>query len=264
MKNIFLLILMPVLFSSCEKAINLDLGNVEEKYVIEGSITNEAGPSTVLISKTKNFDDNNQFNGVKDALVKIEYNNMVVILPETSKKGVYSTTAITGTPGQTYKLTVTVDGHVFTSSSTMPEPVALDAFYLKPNGFDTLKTVTFVKYKDPANVKNYYWFDLFINDKRQRNYDVTNDDFTPGQEVTRSIAFTNITDDLSKNLKKGDKLGIEMHSIDPSVYLYLFSLPGAEGSNNSAAPANPISNITGGALGFFSAHTTQRRTLVIP
>jgi hypothetical protein len=32
----------------------------------------------------------------------------------------------------------------------------------------------------------------------------------------------------------------------------------------SASPANPLSNIQGGALGYFSAHTVQRRTVIIP
>lgn len=256
--------LIPFMFSSCEKVIDLKLEGKEEKYVIEGQIINKEGVvSNVFISKTKNFSDNNDFNGVSGAVVKIENNGVSISLPETSK-GVYSTSAIKGTPGQTYNLSVSVDGHLFTASSTMPEPVPLNDFTLKPNGFDSLRTVTYAKFKDPLEIKNYYWFELFINDKRQRNFSLMNDDFTTGNDVTATIVFENNTDDLSKNIKKGDKLGIEMHSIDPSVYLYLLSLSGADGSGNGAAPSNPISNITGGALGFFSAHTTQSKTLVIP
>lgn len=261
--QISILSFLLLLLFSCEKVIDIKVADNEEKYVIEGNVINEVGPTVVKVSRTKNFNDNNDFNGIGGAIVKIENNNTSILLQETSK-GIYETNAITGTPGQTYKLSVNVGDKSYTASSTMPQAVPFDDFYLKPNGFDSLRTVTYVKFKDPANINNYYWFELFINDKKQRNYDVRDDAFTPGQEVRASITFENKTDDLSKNLKKGDKLGIEMHSIDASVYLYLFSLFGAEGSGNNAAPANPLSNISGGALGFFSAHTTQKRTLVIP
>jgi hypothetical protein len=266
MKNIpklLLLTLFSTLFWSCEKVIELDRTENEEKYVIEGTITNEPGVCSVLLSKTKNFKDDNQFGGISGAVVKIENNGVVVVLPESSP-GVYKISTINGTPGQTYLMTVTVDGKTFTASSTMPENVPFDDFYMKASDFGKKRTLTYVKYKDPLERQNFYWFKQFVNDKKQRNFVVSNDEFTPGQEVNSGITFQNETDDLSRDFKKGDKLGIEMHSIDASAYLYLHSLENAEGSDNGASPANPISNITGGALGFFSAHTVQKRTLVIP
>ncbi|WP_083251986.1 DUF4249 domain-containing protein [Pedobacter steynii] len=266
MKNILQLLLL-MLFStflwSCEKVVELKRADNEEKYVIEGTITNEPGVCSVLISKTKNFSDDNQFVGLGGAIVTIENKGTTVTLPEISP-GIYKTTAINGSPGETYLLKVIVDEKTFSSSSTMPAVVPFEDFYLKPADFDKERTVTYVKYKDPLENRNYYWFQLFVNDKKQRNFALMNDDFTPGQEVNTSVIFQNTTDDLSRDFKKGDKLGVEMHSVDASAYLYLFSLGNAEGSDNGASPANPLSNITGGALGYFSAHTVQKRTLVIP
>ena len=259
----YLLIVLSVLLVSCEKVIQLKPANAEDKYVIEGTITNEPGNCTVLISKTKNFDDDNTFNGVSGAIVKVENNGTVVTLPEASA-GVYKTNAINGVPGQTYHLTATVSGETFTAASTMQDPVPFLDFYLKPKDFDSLRTVAYVKYKDSAEVKNYYWFELFVNDKKQSNFSVTNDDFTTGQVINSGVLFQNTTKNREKDIKRGDKLGVEMHSIDASVYLYLFSLSSAKGNGNNAAPANPISNIKCGALGYFSAHTTQKKSLIIP
>lgn len=260
----YFLIILSILLVSCEKVIQLKPANTEDKYVIEGTITNEPGNCTVLISKTKKFDDDNTFNGVSGAVVSVENNGTTITLPEISA-GVYKTTAVNGVPGQTYRLTATVvSGETFTAVSTMQEPVPFLDFYLKPNDFDSLRTVAYVKYKDSAEIKNYYWFELFVNDKRQANYGVTNDDFTTGQLINSGVLFQNTTKNREKDIKRGDKLGVEMHSIDASVYLYLFSLSGAKGNGNNAAPANPISNINGGALGYFSAHTTQRKSLIIP
>lgn len=260
--KIFFLTVLSAALTSCEKVVELRPADDVDKYVIEGTITNQPGTCSVLISKTKDFNDDNTYGGVSKAIVEIENNGKVITLPETGS-GVYTTSAINGTPGQTYRLKVTIDGKQFTSFSTMPDPVQLEDFYMKPADFDTLRTIAYVKYKDPAEVKNYYWFEVFINDKKQRNYGLSNDDFTTGQIINSPLVFENTTKNRSKDLKKGDKLGVIMHSIDAPIYLYLFSLSGADGAGNGAAPANPISNITGGALGYFSAHTVQSKDLVI-
>lgn len=266
MKNIkylFFLTLLSTFLCSCEEVIDLKLTGKEAKYVVEGTITNVAGDCAILISKTKNFDDDNQFIGVSGAVVTIENNGMITTLPETSP-GVYKSETYVGTPGQTYKLSIVAEGNTFTGTSTMPAVVPFEDFYMKPADFDKERTDAFVKFKDPLETKNFYWFELYVNDKRQRYYSVMNDDYTPGQEVNTTVTFENITDDETKDLKKGDELSVNMHCVDEAAYLYLFTLNNAEGSDFGASPANPVSNLTGGALGVFSAHTVQKRSLIIP
>lgn len=57
---------------------------------------------------------------------------------------------------------------------------------------------------------------------------------------------------------------IEMECIDKSVFDYFESLGNsAMGPRNSSSPANPYTNLTGGLLGFFSAHTVERREYVV-
>lgn len=249
---------------SCEKAIDLKLkDNDSPKYVIEGTVTNQPNGCKVAVSETKNFGDDNQFNGISGASVKIENNGNTFMLAETSK-GIYESTAVTGTPGQSYRLTVSIKGEVFTASSTMPAVVEFLDFTLKPSDVDTTRATPRVKFKDPAAPGNRYWFQQYINDQLQIGYKVLNDEYTPGQEVNEYLVFENRTKNRALNLKKGDRLTAEMHCIDEPVFTYLFSLFGANGSDNGAAPTNPLSNISGGALGFFSAHTSERKTIVIP
>jgi hypothetical protein len=51
---------------------------------------------------------------------------------------------------------------------------------------------------------------------------------------------------------------------DAAVYTFWYSLSsGATGANESASPANPVSNISGGAVGYFSAQTIQRKTILV-
>jgi hypothetical protein len=248
---------------SCEKAIDLKLKDNEPKYVIEGIITNEPGVCKVYVSGTKAFDDDNQFNGISGAIVKIENKGNTIVLTETGK-GIYETAAINGTPGETYHLTVSIKDELFKASSTMPQVVPFIDFTLKPNDLDTTRATPMVKFKDPLETKNFYWFQQFVNDKIQKEYKVVNDEFTTGQEINDYLAFVNDTKNKDLNFKRGDKLTAEMHCIDAAVYTYLFSLFGANGSDNGAAPTNPLTNINGGAIGFFSAHTVQRKTITIP
>ena len=64
----------------------------------------------------------------------------------------------------------------------------------------------------------------------------------------------------------GDQVTVDMLCLDPAVYKYWYSLDrGATGGGISGAtPANPVTNISGGALGYFSAHTLQSKTMVVP
>ena len=62
----------------------------------------------------------------------------------------------------------------------------------------------------------------------------------------------------------GDKIHVEMQSIDNNVFTYYSALLQISGGNGgTATPTNPPSNISNGALGYFSAHTTDTQTFVI-
>ena len=259
----FIFLIMISIQLSCEKVIDFKLKDNTLKYVIEGSISNEPGSCKVYLSETKDFKDDNQFNGISGATVKIENKGTAIVLTEI-EKGIYTSAALTGIPGETYRLTVNIKDQAFTASSTMPQLVPFLDFTLKPKDFDTTEVRPMIKFKDPGETKNYYWFQQYVNDKLQKQYRVINDDFITGQEVNDYLEFANETDNKALNFKRGDKLTAEMHSIDAGVYTYLFSLFNANGADTGAAPSNPVSNISGDVLGFFSAHTVQRKTVTIP
>jgi hypothetical protein len=70
----------------------------------------------------------------------------------------------------------------------------------------------------------------------------------------------------SSYMKKNDTLQLKMYCIDKPTYDYFFSLAQIVGNNGgfqSASPANPNTNLTGGALGYFSAHTMKEVKLVV-
>jgi hypothetical protein len=71
-------------------------------------------------------------------------------------------------------------------------------------------------------------------------------------------------DDL--DLKAGDLISLNMQCIDKhvSVFYTTLALMGDSGPGGGTTPNNPQNNISNGALGIFSAHTTETRTARIP
>lgn len=262
-KYIFFLFIMMISLSSCEEVIELELNNPPEKYVIEASLNNQEGGVSVLISKTKTYNSSNDFEGVANATVEIENQFGSVTRLVEMPKGVYRHATLKGIPTQTYKLKITVGGETFTSTSTMPAIVPLEDVYpYELKLFDGPRLFTHVKYTDPIGVKNYYRFMEYKNGVYTKSIMVSNDEFTDGRTVNQTI-FPYDFNEESK-LKKGDRIKLDFLTIEGPVYKYWFSVDnGAQGGGDSAAPANPVSNIKGGAIGYFSAHTIQSKEYTV-
>jgi hypothetical protein len=250
------LALLITSLSGCQKVIRLDLQTAATQYVIEGSVTNQPGPYTVKISKSKNFSGDNNFPKVSGALVVITDNNDFSDTLNESSPGTYNTSHITGTPGHTYRLYVNNLGTVFTASATMPMPVNIDSVYTvsipTPRG---AQTGTFPVYTDPVERGNYYHFVQYINGTISKDVFVLNDDYLNGTTIETPL----ISED---KIHIGDEISVCLQSIDLAMYNYYFSL---SINKNVATPANPVSNISGGSLGYFSAcSASMSKTITAP
>ena len=85
-------IITIITLGSCEKVIDIDLDNASKKYVVEGEVSsNPSVASTVKISQTKNFSDDNSFNGVSTAVVTIQEDNGTIYNLQENTQGIYTT-----------------------------------------------------------------------------------------------------------------------------------------------------------------------------
>jgi hypothetical protein len=259
-------IILLLIGTSCEKVINIQLDTADKKYVVEGVLTNQPGTCMVLLSQTKDFDADNEFTGVSGATIQItEKDGPVTRLTETSA-GVYQATNLTGTSGKTYSLSVSVNGQSFLASATMPAQVNMDSLFItNDEGSGGKRKLANVQYNDPANAANYYRFVQYVNGVKEKQVFVRNDELTNGNLSITKLRYPKNDDGQPDNtIKTGDRVQIDMQCIDSAVYKYWYSLNrSATGDGNSATPANPVTNMTGGALGYFSAHTLQSRTLIV-
>ncbi len=244
---------------ACQKVINVDLNSSAPRYVVEGNIVNSLGAQFVSITRSVNFAQDNTFPAVSGALVIVTDTTAQIkdTLKETTA-GKYATSKILGTPGHTYSLYIKTDSNVFTSICTMPPFIKLDSLYDTKSTFRSSYSIVPV-YTDPVTIGNYYQFVAYINGNPSDGIYVTNDNLINGRSV--SLALNSRGPDNSK-INAGDDVTIHFYCIDSATYQYFYTLQQTK-NQNSATPANPITNIKGGALGYFSAHTEDVRSITV-
>lgn len=247
-----------LLLSACTKVIDVDLNSQDPMIVIEANISDQPGPYTVSITQTVNFSETNSFPTVSGAVVIISDDaGNTETLVETSA-GIYQTTTTQGVPGRTYYLNVTANGKTYTAQSKMPALVTLDTLLLEQSLlFGSESYLVIPLYQDPPGKGNTYRCLETINNERVDESFLFNDDFSDG--LINGQPILNFTDSVGT----GDTIAIELQCIDKPVYLYFFSLQQTT-SGQTGAPANPVSNISNDALGYFNAHTSRTRFVVIP
>jgi hypothetical protein len=246
--------LLILSLSGCKKVIHLPLHSSDAQFVIEGNVTNQPGPCSVKISMSGNYDGNNDFPKVSGALVVITDNDVLSDTLSETSPGTYITSHIVGVPGHTYQLYVNTSGKVFTASSKMPMPVNIDSVYATsiptPQG---AQTATFPVYTDPAERGNFYHFVQYINGVVSKDVYVLNDEYLNGTIVQTPL----ISED---KIHAGDTISVCLQNVDLAIYNYYF----CQSINKSVAtPANPVNNITGGSLGYFSAYSASMSKSII-
>ena len=255
MRKIIFYIFCVVLITSCTKQINVDLKNATQQLVIEGNVSN-IDIASVLISKTVPFSSSNNFPAVSGATVTITDDGGTVFPLTENSAGHYTNSSLLGEPGHSYTMTVTTEGKSYTAVSTMPQQVNIDTILLENIAFGN-KFIWAVKpqYTDPPGFGNYYKFTEFINDVRNPTIFVWDDRFVNNGISTRPL----LQADSAININ--DSVGVEMQCLDKNTFRYFSTL--AELQRNATTPTNPNTNISGGVLGYFSAHTTQRKKVVV-
>lgn len=250
--------LLSVIFLSCEKVIDLPLENAGSVIVIEKGITDQLENQIVKVSKTISFNQSNTFSGVKGAKVIVTSSQGQIINFPAASDGIYRSSRVRGAPGTTYKLEVTVDGKVYVATSVMPGTVRPDSITFKTLSiFGNSRVYPAIYYKDPGMIQNQYRYIIRLNSVFTADQ-VTEDRFSDGNATSDLITFE------GDGVKKGDKVEIEMQSIDRNVFKYYYAISQIGGNAGPpVAPSNPDSNIDNGALGIFSAYSRTNLTVTL-
>lgn len=260
MKRLTILAMIAALITTaCRKDIHLNLQNASGLLVIEGNVNDQPGPYMVQLSKTVTFYDQDTVVPVSGATVTITddaggYDSLQEVTP-----GYYYTTTLSGTVGRTYHMHAHTDGKDYDATGTMQPPVAVDSIGISGSFFSS-NPRGFIQFSDPAGIVNYYRTVLYLH----QYIDSTTTDFHHTRQHKVAVISDRLSDGLTiqssvrsdYDIQTGDTLQVRLDAIEKPVYDYWYTLNNSTTSSNTAAPANPPSNISNGALGYFSAHAS--------
>jgi hypothetical protein len=250
-----------VTITSCTRVIDLKLGNNSGDLVIEGNLTNARGLQYITIRRNVPFSNTNTYPPVTGATVSVTDAAGNVRQFTEGPAGTYSIGRFTGQPGISYTLQVITNGKTYKAVSTMPAPVKLDSITSVINSFkrgNNLRDIA-VNYLDPVSITNQYRFILSVNGVQVKRIFAFDDQFINGKYVDLELNQNDI------DIHPGDTATVEMQCIDRPIYTYWYTLEQQQfdGPGGGVTPSNPPTNITPGTLGYFSAHTTQFKSIIV-
>lgn len=263
MKQLFPIAVFAVLlFSSCQKVIDVNLNDAAPQYVVEANLFEGTNAFNVHVAKTTDYFGTSPQQQVNDAIITLsdEAGNSVTI-PFTGN-GNYTIPAFTAVKGSIYKLEVQAGGNTFTASSKVVGAVPIDSVsfeYKEAEGAFLDAGYDVVCYlSDPAGDKNNYRLILTQNDTLQNKPNdlyLFDDKYNNGKLVKANYR---------QRFRPGDNLKFELRTMDDTVYEFYKTLANILSNQNGPAPANPLSNFSGGALGYFGAFSVSKAAITLP
>jgi hypothetical protein len=273
MKNRIIIILL-VLFSSCQEEVVLDLNELEPIPVIEAIWTNNNTVNQVKITLSKEYYQEGENEVVENADVIIRNKDSGAAVPffySPSNKKYLPTNGARGIIGQKYDLSVRIGDKEYVSQGTILEPPVLDSVVVEFKEERLFREEGYyltVYGKIPFTENNNYRLRIIENDTlRNSRFDYLLFDDSFG---------TSILDDgfeLSGfTFKPNDKVRLELFRLNQSAFDYLNQLVNLlfnDGGLFSPPPQNPVSNITevdgrGPVLGYFMTSPLLFETVQIP
>ena len=257
-----LLLLAVLLLFGCKKVIDVDLNEANPEVVIEANLSNTTNYAEVLLTKTGSYFGDSPIEDITGAEVIIENEFGSRFVLNEIEAGVYRADEILFPEEATYQLFVDVAGDKFESSSKLNTAVLIDSLtYYYDEGFAFLDAGYIVKiyFVDPPEIDNYYRIKVFENDTLKNDSEdliIFDDRLIDGQAL--EVNLRGVIFDVN------DTVSIQLISLDEGAYEYFHTFQELINVNpGSAAPANPTSNISNGALGYFSAWSADEKTVII-
>ena len=245
--------------SACEKVIDIELNEADQTIVIEAIVEDQIGSNQVQITRSGGFYQTNDFEAVNGAEVIITDENGNSFSLEEKEPGIYQHDSLTGDYSQTYTLTVSTDGKDYAAASTVPSEVKIDSvsYEFVQTPFGTSGYRVLINFTDPAETLDYYRVKIYKQGEKGGEYQIFNDELFNGNPTQLGLFQT--------LFEKGDEVIVELIHIDEAAYDYFNALLDitSDAGPGLAAPANPKSNITNNALGYFSAQAVAREVFVV-
>jgi hypothetical protein len=263
----------------CTERIDIEVNSTYTRLVVEGYVTTDTMQHQVRLTRTSDYFNNQPASPVSDALVRIDDGHTLFTLTEKPDiPGVYVTAHdFHGIPGKTYTLMISQvdidnDGQMeeYSASSELYPVLSVDYIML-----ELLETPYYSIYQvrvfaqDPPE-RNFYAFKLYKNGRlltdSLSNLIVQDDLFFNGN-YTYGIPsqFLNQQKEDEK-ISPGDTVTFELNGITKEYYNFILEAQSEifyQTPLFSGPPANISTNLSNGAIGFFTAYSIDRCSTVL-
>lgn len=279
MKNLlFLILLLPILFFSCEKDVVLDLADQEGAYVVvDADLTDGGYRQWIRLTSSTSYYNQLTNTGISGATVRVENTEdpsevyQFFHAATDSLKGFYYHDRVTNNlQGKTMKLSIEYNNRTYTALSQWKPLPEIDSVSLRLNPFsqlgffnDTIYDVM-VHFRELPQPEDFYLFNLYVNDtlrtSRPSEKGLLSDE-NLNEYVSVSVISFN-----GKNVKEGDHLMVEMRSISKENYefynIFFFQTDLSGNPFAGAPPANIPTNLSAGARGFFQVSAVKKESII--
>jgi len=289
---VFVSIIAVIIFSSCTAPITINTRNSEPVIVIYGQITDEYKYQYIRITSSSPYFDEKMNQVISGALVQVESTDGDLFRFYEGTDGYYfSESRFAATVGTTYNLTVEVDFdkdgkiEIYEASTTILPVIPVDSVDIKPINIMGYRHFSMNFYmQDPSEAENFYLCIFYINDSLTNNklsqYLYSDDRMFNGEYVDGAsfTYFEDATDE--KNLTSpraddednymvspGDIIRLQLLNIEKGYYNFIsesISVKYGENPFFGGPPSNISTNISNGAVGYFTGFSLQEQTTVVP
>ena len=300
-KIILSIAILGLIFSGCTEDITdeINLDNTERDIlVVEGNINNKDTFHEVKLSVVKSYTESGLPPVVAGAKVTISSDpgENYTLTEDPNREGVYLTPKFAGEPGITYTITIQNTGikgedgeDFYTADCIMKQPIIMDSItYEKSHYFYTDDSLTELN-EEIAEEWIYGWEqgdDIYIIRGWGRESGETDDDYYQWLYYKNGVLETDTLDEtifVDDNMvdgneipglemwyavpaRIGDTIVVESRGVTKEYYKYISGVM-EETSWNSGPfggpPANPHSNLSNGAVGFFNVYSFKNVGTVI-
>ncbi|MEZ4457809.1 MAG: DUF4249 domain-containing protein [Gemmatimonadales bacterium] len=272
--------------AACTRVVTVDVDEGPVRLVVDARVL-AGGFSRVVLSTTDAYSSSEVPPPVEDAVVAItdDRGGRFDCPLAGSPKGTYRCDLGPGglgtndpAVGVTYTLTIDYHGERYQASAKLDPVPPIDSLYFKfeakgiSQGDSGFRAV--IDYSDPAGVKNFYLWELFVDGVQQFRIDpgnrfrlISEDRFYDGGEV---IGYQPFDEDV---VEPGSVVEVRQLSLSEEAYRYFFVL--FEQTTSGGGPfATPPASVRGNvanltnpqhrALGFFLVGAETFRIAVVP
>jgi hypothetical protein len=267
---IFLIALASII--ACEEIIDLNINQAPSKIVIDALVSDDDTTHYVRITRSSDFNGNGGEN-VADAIVDVSDDIGNLFSYTHNPEGVdslngfyYCDQKFAGRTNGVYQLNVNVDNQTYIAIDTLRPITSIDSLSIQvdPRADDDPKSEgeiyqILLYAHEPQESVDFYYFKFY----RDSLLDASDNIFVFDDKILGGT-LNGLPSPIL--FKEGELAAVEIYSLTREQFVYLTdlsSLMGSDGGMFSPPPANPRTNISGGALGLFQVSGISRSSILV-